>query len=161
MATLVGNFNNSALSGSGQNIRFSNGVLYDTDGGVNAQNTDLFQISLANGYASQVGTIADFPGLCLENSGQIMYGAGIQLGAASTVNQDLVGINLSSAQPGSSADLGYALLTGNFPINYNFSAPGDYSVPGMPLQTTPEPGVVSSFMIGGGLLLGLKRRLRR
>jgi len=49
----VGNFNNSVIGNSGQNIRFGyDGNLYDTDGGVNAQNTDLFQISTITGAAT-------------------------------------------------------------------------------------------------------------
>ncbi|MGA2244734.1 MAG: hypothetical protein ABSH48_07040 [Verrucomicrobiota bacterium] len=167
-ATLVGDFNNSLLNNNGQNIRFApNGNLYDTDGGVNALNTDLFQISLANGQASLAGVINGFPGLCLENSGQVMYGVGIQIGAASTVVQDLVGIDLASVQPGglnpdgSIAALSYVELTGNFPDNYNFTAPDNYTVPGMPVTPAPEPGALSSFLAGAALLLVLNRRPRR
>ena len=93
----MGSFNNSAIGNSGQNIRFgSDGNLYDTDGGVSATNTDLFQISTVNGQATLMGVVTNFPGLCLENSGSQMYGVGIQLGSASSLFQDLVGIDLSS-----------------------------------------------------------------
>jgi hypothetical protein len=169
-AALVGAFNNSLLGNSGQNIRFAaNGNLYDTDGGVNTFNTDLFQISLANGTASTVGVIANFPGLCLENSGQIMYGVGIQLNAASTLVQDLVGIDLASIQPGgtnadgSIAKINYTLVTGNFPNNYNFSASDTYTVPGTPVSSvpensitpTPEPSVMGLSFVSGMALLVL------
>jgi hypothetical protein len=167
-ASLVGNFNNSLLNGSGQNIRFAaDGNLYDTDGGVNALNTDLFQISLANGYASTVGVINGFPGLCLENAGQVMYGVGIQINAASTLAQDLVGIDLASALPGGTnadgtiASINYVTVTGNFPNNYNFSASGDYTVPGTPVVPAPEPGVAASFVAGVILLLALNHRNQR
>ncbi|HUC85384.1 MAG TPA: hypothetical protein VL970_09350 [Candidatus Acidoferrales bacterium] len=166
VATLVGDFgNNSPLTGYGQNIRFAaNGELYDTDGGVDAQNTDLFQINLATGAASLAGEIVGFPGLCLENSGQVMYGVGIQLGAASTVVQDLVGIDLGSIEPGgTNADgsigtLSYTEVTGDFPNNYNFTASGDYTVPGMPVTPAPEPGVLGSFVAGTMLLLVFHQR---
>jgi len=169
-ASLVGNFNNSLLSSSGQNIRFAaDGNLYDTDGGLNANNTDLFQISLANGMATTVGVINSFPGLCLENSGQVMYGVGIQLGSASTLVQDLIGIDLGSIRPGgtntdgSIASINYALVTGNFPNNYNFSAAGNFIVPGMPssLAPAPEPNVLwLSLVSGATLLVSLNRRGR-
>jgi hypothetical protein len=158
-ASLVGNFNNSLLGNSGQNIRFAaDGNLYDTDGGVNALNTDLFQISVANGAATTVGVINNLPGLCLENSGQMMYGVGIQLNAASTLVQDLVGIDLGSIQPGgtapdgSVASINYVLVTGNFPNNYNFSASDDFTVPGTPITPAPEPGVMC-FSFAGGIAL--------
>jgi len=167
-AALVGNFNNPLLNNVGQNIRFAaDGNLYDTDGGVNAINTDLFQISLANGLASTVGVITNFPGLCLENSGRIMYGVGIQLNAATTLVQDLVGVDLGSIQPGgtnadgSIAALHYVTVTSDFPNNYNFSAGDDFSVPGMPVLPAPEPGVLSSLLAGATLLLALNRRHRR
>jgi hypothetical protein len=154
-ATLVGNFNNSLLGNSGQNIRFaSDGNLYDTDGGVNAQNTDLFQISTFNGMATTMGVVTNFPGLCLENSGQQMYGVGITLGAASSLVQDLVGIDLSSLTPGgtnadgSTADITYNLLTSNFPNNYNFSASDLFVVP------VPEPNVIILSFLSGMILLG-------
>jgi len=154
-ATLVGNFNNSLLGNSGQNIRFaSDGNLYDTDGGVNAQNTDLFQISTFNGMATTMGVVTNFPGLCLENSGQQMYGVGITLGAASTLVQDLVGIDLSSLTPGgtnadgSTVDITYNLLTSDFPNNYNFSASDLFVVP------VPEPNAIILSFLGGMILLG-------
>ena len=167
-ASLVGNFNNNLLGYSGQNIRFAaDGNLYDTDGGVNANNTDLFLISTVNGAAATIGVITNIPGLCLENSGQTMYGTGIQLGAASTVVQDLVGIDFSSFQPGgtnldgSIADINYALVTGNFPNNYNFSASDTFIVPGTPLAPVPEPRTIWLSMISGMLLLARKRGSRR
>ena len=167
-ASLVGNFNNNLLGNSGQNIRFAaDGNLYDTDGGVNANNTDLFLISTVNGAAATIGVITNIPGLCLENSGQTMYGTGIQLGAASTVVQDLVGIDFSSFQPGgtnldgSIADINYALVTGNFPNNYNFSASDTFIVPGTPLAPVPEPRTIWLSMISGMLLLARKRGSRR
>jgi hypothetical protein len=168
-ASLVGNFNNSLLGNSGQNIRFAaDGDLYDTDGGVDANNTDLFRISTVNGAATTMGVITNLPGLCLENSGQIMYGVGIQLGSASTLVQDLVGIDLGSVQPGgtnldgSTADINYALVTGDFPNNYNFSAsdnftvPGTPVIPGTPITPVPEPGALWLSIISGMFLLGMR-----
>ena len=164
-ATLVGDFDNSQLNNAGQNIRFAaDGNLYDTDGGVDAMNTDLFQISLANGYATTEGVITNFPGLCLENAGQIMYGAGIQLGSASTLVQDLMGIDLTSLVPGginpngSIADINYVLVTTNFPNNYNFSSPFNYIVPGTPIYPAPEPGVSLSFVVGAIMLVVFNQR---
>ncbi len=162
LATLVGSFNNSAIGNSGQNIRFgSDGNLYDTDGGVSANNTDLFQISAVNGQATLMGVVTNFPGLCLENSGSQMYGVGIQLGSASSLFQDLVGIDLSSLKPGgtnsngSPLDASYNLLTANFPNNYNFSSANLFIVP------APEPGVVSLSILGGTLFLMISHsRLR-
>ena len=169
-ASLVGSFNSNLLGSSGQNIRFAaDGNLYDTDGGLNANNTDLFQISLANGTATTVGVINSFPGLCLENAGQMMYGVGIQLGSASTLVQDLVGIDLGSIQPGGTnadgtiASINYALVTGNFPNNYNFSAADNFIVPGTPnsLIPAPEPSVMwLSLVSGATLLVSLNRRSR-
>jgi hypothetical protein len=163
-ASLVGNFNNSLIGNSGQNIRFAaDGNLYDTDGGVNANNTDLFRISTANGAAFTMGVITNIPGLCLENSGQVMYGTGIQLGAASTVVQDLIGIDLGSIPPGgtnldgSIADINYALVTGNFPNNYNFSASDTFTVPGTPITPVPEPSAIWLSTISGLLLLAMRR----
>src|SRR5208282_3471328 len=150
LATLVGSFNNSAIGSSGQNIRFgSDGNLYDTDGGVSATNTDLFQISTVNGQATLMGVVTNFPGLCLENAGSQMYGVGIQLGSASSLVQDLVGIDLSSLKPGgtnsngSPLDVSYNLLTANFPNNYNFSSADTFIVP------APEPSTVSLSILGG------------
>jgi len=167
-ATLIGNFNNGLIGNSGQNIRFAaNGQLYDTDGGVSANNTDLFQISLVNGSATTVGVINSFPGLCLENSGSTMYGVGIQLGQAGTLYQDLVGIDLASAQPGgtnadgSIASINYVMVTGNFPNNYNFSASATYTVPGTPVVPAPEPSVGVSFLAGAALLVFINQRKRR
>ena len=166
-ASLVGNFNNGLIGNSGQNIRFAaDGNLYDTDGGVSANNTDLFQISLLNGTATTLGVITNIPGLCLENSGQVMYGVGIQLGAASTLVQDLIGIDLGSVLPvgtnldGSIADLNYTLVTGNFPNNYNFSASDTFTVPGTPVTPVPEPGTIWLSLISGLFLLGRMHRLR-
>ena len=161
-ASLVGNFNNSLIGNSGQNIRFAaDGNLYDTDGGVSANNTDFFQISTFNGSATLMGVITNFPGLCLENSGNQMYGVGIQLGAASTLQQDLVGIDLSSLQvggtnaDGTANDINYHLLTANFPNNFNFSSPNSFVVP------TPEPGTTVISIVGGSLFLLLIHRNRR
>jgi hypothetical protein len=163
-ASFIGNFNNSLLGNSGQNIRFAaDGNLYDTDGGVSANDTDLFRISTVNGVATTMGVITNIPGLCLENSGQVMYGTGIQLGAASTLVQDLIGIDLGSIQPGgtnldgSIADLNYVLVTGNFPNNYNFSASDTFTVPGTPITPVPEPGVIWISFISGMFLLGMRR----
>ena len=163
-ASFVGNFNNSLIGNSGQNIRFAaDGNLYDTDGGVSANDTDLFRISTVNGAASTMGVITNIPGLCLENSGDVMYGTGIQLGAANTLVQDLIGIDLGSVQPGgtnldgSIADLNYVLVTGNFPNNYNFSASGTFTVPGTPITPVPEPGVIWISFISGMFLLGMRR----
>jgi len=161
-ATLIGSFNNSILGSSGQNIRFaSDGNLYDTDGGVNAKNTDLFQISTANGSAALVGVVTNFPGLCLENSGSQMYGAGITLGSASSLVQDLVGIDLSSLKPGgtnldgSPLDVSYDLLTANFPNNYNFSSANLFIVP------APEPSSISLSILGGAIFLMISRSRMR
>jgi len=161
-ATLIGSFNNGILGSSGQNIRFAaDGNLYDTDGGVNAQNTDLFQISTADGRATLVGVVTNFPGLCLENAGSQMYGAGIQLGSASSLVQDLVGIDLSSLRiggtnfDGSPLDVSYNLLTANFPNNYNFSSANLFIVP------APEPSSISLSILGGTIFLLLGRSRRR
>ncbi|MGO8837883.1 MAG: hypothetical protein ACLQAH_04005 [Limisphaerales bacterium] len=164
IATLVGSFNNSVIGNSGQNIRFGyDGMLYDTDGGVDATSTHLFQISTATGAATLMGTIINFPGLCLENAGAQMYGVGIQLGAASTLVQSLVGIDLNTMVPGgtnpdgSAVNLGYELLTSNFPNNYNFSSSDLYVVPGSILPA-PEPGVTLLSITGGVLLLFISRK---
>jgi hypothetical protein len=164
-ATLVGNFNNSLLGNSGQNIRFAaDGNLYDTDGGVDAENTDLFQISTLTGAATTMGVITNIPGLCLENSGDVMYGTGIQLGAATTLVQDLIGIDLSSLQPGgtnldgSIADIHYALVTGDFPNNYNFSASDNFTVPGTP---APEPSSILLSFVSGMIFLVMRNRHAR
>jgi len=155
-ASLVGNFNNSLLGGSGQNIRFGvNGNLYDTDGGGSALNTDLFQISLLNGAASTVGVIPNIPGVCLANAGQIMYGVGIQLGSASTVLPELIGIDLGSIPPGgtnadgSLAHLGVTVVANSFLNNYNFSGATTYAIPGTPVSPVPEPGTVGLALAGG------------
>lgn len=157
-ATLVGSFNNSAIGNSGQNIRFgADGNLYDTDGGVNANNTQLFQISTVNGQATLMGVVTNFPGLCLENAGSQMYGVGIQLGSASSLFQDLVGIDLSSLSPGgtnsdgSPLDVSYDLLTANFPNNYNFSSANLFIVP------APEPSTISLSILGGTIFLMISR----
>ncbi|MGH7994680.1 MAG: hypothetical protein ACREDQ_14250, partial [Limisphaerales bacterium] len=159
LASLVGNFNNSAIGNSGQNIRFgSDGNLYDTDGGVSANNTDLFQISMVNGHATLMGVVTNFPGLCLENAGSQMYGVGIQLGSASSLFQDLVGIDLSSLRPGgtnldcSPLDVSYNLLTANFPNNYNFSSANSFIVP------APEPSTVAVSILGGMLFLMISHK---
>jgi len=161
-ATLVGDFNNSAIGSSGQNIRFgSDGNLYDTDGGVNATNTDLFKISTVNGRATFMGVVTNFPGLTLENSGSEMYGVGIQLGSASTLYQDLVGIDLSSLKAGgtnsngSPFDISYNLLTPNFPNNYNFSSADLFVVP------APEPNSLTLSIMGGAIFLMISRSRMR
>jgi hypothetical protein len=165
-ATLIGNFNNSLIGNSGQNIRFAaDGSLYDTDGGVSASDTDLFRISTNTGAASTMGVITNIPGLCLENSGDVMYGTGIQLGSANTLVQDLIGIDLASVQPGgtnldgSIADLNYVLVTGNFPNNFNFSASDTFTVPGTPVTPVPEPGVLGLSLLSGMFIL-LRMRIR-
>jgi hypothetical protein len=165
-ASLVGNFDNSLLGNSGQNIRFAaDGNLYDTDGGGSAVNTDLFQISLANGMASTLGVIPNIPGMCLGNAGQIMYGVGIQLGSASTLVQGMIGIDLSSIQPGGTnadgtlATIGVVVVANNFPNNINFSGSSSYDVPGTPISSVPEPGVMALGLLGGsGVWVAAKRR---
>jgi hypothetical protein len=160
-ASMVGSFDNSLLGNSGQNIRFAaDGNLYDTDGGGSAVNTDLFHISLANGEASTLGVIPNIPGMCLGNSGQIMYGVGIQLGSAATLVQGLIGIDLSSIQPGGTnangtlATIGVVVVANDFPNNYNFSGSSSCDVPGTPVSSVPEPGVVALGILGGfGMLL--------
>ena len=153
-ATLVGAFDDSAIGNSGQNIRFgSDGFLYDTDGGVSANNTQLFRISTVNGQATLVGVITNFPGMCLENAGSQLYGVGIQLGAASSLMQDLVGIDLSSLvlggtnANGSPVDIRYNLLTADFPNNFNISSADTFIVP------APEPDSISLSIMGGLMLL--------
>jgi hypothetical protein len=157
-ATLIGNFANSLINNSGQNIRFAyDGNLYDTDGGVNATNTDLFQISTVNGAATLMGVVTNFPGLTLENSGSQMYGVGIQLGSTSKLVQDLVGIDLSTLKPGgtnangSPLDIGYQLLTPNFPNNYNFSSASSFIV------SVPEPNAILFSLMGAAIFLAMNR----
>jgi hypothetical protein len=163
-ATLVGSFNNSIIGNSGQNIRFGyDGNLYDTDGGVNATDTHLFQISTVTGAATLVGTVTNFPGLCLENAGTQMYGVGIQLGAASTLRQNLLGIDLNTIRPGgtnvdgSTVIIGYQLLTSNFPNNFNFSSADLFVVPGSILPV-PEPSPFLLSITGGVIFLLLSRK---
>ncbi|MGO9586668.1 MAG: hypothetical protein ACLP2Y_10785 [Limisphaerales bacterium] len=167
IATLVGNFNNSVIGNSGQNIRFGyDGNLYDTDGGVNATSTHLFQISTATGAATLMGTVTNFPGLCLENAGSQMYGVGIQLGAASSPMQNLLGIDLNTTQAGgtnsdgSTLDIGYQLLTSNFPDNFNFSSSDLYVVPGSILPA-PEPSAFLVSITGGMILLLVSHKRSR
>jgi hypothetical protein len=164
IATLVGTFNNSIIGNSGQNIRFGyDGNLYDTDGGVNAASTHLFQISTVNEAATLMGTVTNFPGLCLENAGSQMYGVGIQLGAASSLMQNLLGIDLNTIRPGgtnldgSTVDIGYQLLTSNFPNNYNFSSADLYVVPGSILPV-PEPSAFLLSITGGVIFLLISRK---
>ena len=164
IATLVGSFNNSVIGNSGQNIRFGyDGNLYDTDGGVNATSTHLFQISMVTGVATLTGTVTNFPGLCLENAGSQMYGVGIQLGAASSPMQDLLGIDLNTIRPGgtnldgSTLDIGYQLLTSNFPNNFNFSSADLFVVPGSILPV-PEPSSVVLSITGGVIFLLISRK---
>ncbi|MGA2178935.1 MAG: hypothetical protein ABSH15_05060 [Verrucomicrobiota bacterium] len=159
IATLVGSFNNSVIGNSGQNIRFGyDGNLYDTDGGVNATSTHLFQISTVTGAATLMGTVTNFPGLCLENAGSQMYGVGIQLGAASSLMQNLLGIDLNTIQPGgtnldgSTLNISYQLLTSNFPNNFNFSSEDLFVVPGSILPV-PEPSAFLLSIAGGVILL--------
>jgi len=158
-ATLIGNFNNSLINNSGQNIRFAyDGNLYDTDGGVNATNTDLFRISMVNGAATLMGVVTNFPGLTLENSGSQMYGVGIQLGSTSKLVQDLVGIDLSTLKPGgtnangSPLDIGYQLLTPSFPNNYNFSSSATFIV------SVPEPNAIVCSLMGAAIFLAMNRK---
>jgi hypothetical protein len=167
VATLVGTFNNSVIGNSGQNIRFGyDGNLYDTDGGVNATSTHLFQISTITGAATLVGTVTNFPGLCLENAGSQMYGVGIQLGAASTLMQNLLGIDLNTIVPGgtnsdgSTINISYQLLTSNFPNNFNISSADLFVVPGSILPV-PEPNAFLLSITGGvTLLLVSHKRIR-
>jgi hypothetical protein len=164
IATLVGSFNNSVIGNSGQNIRFGyDGNLYDTDGGVNATSTHLFQISMVTGVATLTGTVTNFPGLCLENAGSQMYGVGIQLGAASSPMQDLLGIDLNTIRPGgtnldgSTLDIGYQQLTSNFPNNFNISSADLFVVPGSILPV-PEPNTVVLSITGGVIFLLISRK---
>lgn len=164
VATLVGTFNNSIIGNSGQNIRFGyDGNLYDTDGGVNATSTHLFQISMVNGAATLMGTVTNFPGLCLENAGSQMYGVGIQLGAASSLMQNLLGIDLNTVVPGgtnldgSTVNISYQLLTSNFPNNYNFSSADLYVVPGSILPV-PEPSAFLLSITSGVIFLLISRK---
>jgi hypothetical protein len=164
VATLVGTFNNSIIGNSGQNIRFGyDGNLYDTDGGVNATSTHLFQISTVNGAATLMGTVTNFPGLCLENAGSQMYGVGIQLGAASSLMQNLLGIDLNTIQSGgtnldgSTVDISYQLLTSNFPNNFNFSSADLFVVPGSILPV-PEPSPFLLTITGGVIFLLISRK---
>ena len=164
VATLVGTFNNSIIGNSGQNIRFGyDGNLYDTDGGVNATSTHLFQISTVNGAATLMGTVTNFPGLCLENAGSQMYGVGIQLGAASSLMQNLLGIDLNTIQSGgtnldgSTVNISYQLLTSNFPNNFNFSSADLYVVPGSILPV-PEPSAFLLSITGGVIFLLISRK---
>ena len=164
IATLVGSFNNSVIGNSGQNIRFGyDGNLYDTDGGVNATSTHLFQISMVTGVATLTGTVTNFPGLCLENAGSQMYGVGIQLGAASSPMQDLLGIDLNTIRPGgtnldgSTLDIGYLLLTSNLPNNFNNSSADLFVVPGSILPV-PEPNTVVLSITGGVIFLLISRK---
>jgi hypothetical protein len=164
VATLVGTFNNSIIGNSGQNIRFGyDGNLYDTDGGVNATSTHLFQINTVNGAATLMGTVTNFPGLCLENAGSQMYGVGIQLGAASSLMQNLLGIDLNTVVPGgtnsdgSTVNIGYQLLTSNFPNNFNFSSVDLFVVPGSILPM-PEPSAFLLSITGGVILLLISRK---
>jgi hypothetical protein len=164
VASLVGNFNNSVIGNSGQNIRFGyDGKLYDTDGGVNATSTHLFQISTFTGAATLMGTVTNFPGLCLENAGSQMYGVGIQLGAASSPRQNLLGIDLNTIRPGgtnldgSTVNIGCQLLTSNFPNNFNFSSANLFIVPGSILPV-PEPSGLSLSIAGGVILLLISRK---
>jgi hypothetical protein len=165
-ATLVGNFNNSLLAGAGQNIRFGmDGFLYNTDGGVNPTDTHLFRLSLTTGAASTMGVITNFPGLCLENAGGMMYGVGIQLGSASSLQQNLLAIDYSSLMPGgtnsdgSIANVGYYLVSPNFPNNYNFTSSNTFVVPGSPI---PEPTTAAIVLAGFAWMLLLRRsRARR
>jgi len=75
--------------------------------------------------------------------------------------------DISSAEPGgtnadgSIAGIGYNLVTGNFPNNYNFSSPDNYMVAGTPIVPTPEPSVTCLAMVGGlGLPMTVNRRRR-
>jgi len=53
--------NNSIIRQFGQISAFGyDGNLYDTDGGVNATSTHLFQISTVNGAATLMGTVTNF-----------------------------------------------------------------------------------------------------
>jgi hypothetical protein len=159
IATLVGSFNNSVIGNSGQNIRFGyDGNLYDTDGGVNASSTHMFQISTVTGAATLMGTVTNFPGLCLENAGSQMYGVGIQLGAASSLMQNLLGIDLNTVvsggtnSDGTTVNIGYELLTSNFPNNFNISSADLFVVPGSILPV-PEPSAFLLSIAGGVILL--------
>ena len=164
IATLMGNFNNGIIGNSGQNIRFVyDGNLYDTDGGVNATSTHLFQISTVTGAATLMGTVTNFPGLCLENAGSQMYGVDIQLGAASSLMQNLLGIDLNTVVPGgmnldgSTVNISYQLLTSNFPNNFNFSSADLYVVPGSILPV-PEPSAFLLSITGGVIFLLISRK---
>jgi len=130
---------------------------------VNATSTHLFQISMVNGAATLMGTVINFPGLCLKNAGSQMYGVGIQLGAASSPMQDLLGIDLNTLRPGgtnldgSTLDIGYQLLTSNFPNNFNISSADLFVVPGSILPV-PEPNTVVLSITGGVIFLLISRK---
>ena len=167
IATLVGSFNNSVIGNSGQNIRFGyDGELYDTDGGVNATSTHFFQINTVTGTATLMGTVTNFPGLCLENAGSQMYGVGIQLGAAYSPMQNLLGIDLNTLVPGgtnsdgTTVNIGYELLTSNFPNNFNISSADLFVVPGSILPA-PEPSAFLLSITGGVILLLISHKRMR
>ena len=144
-ATFIGNFNNSLLGNSGQNIRFAaNGCLYDTDGGVYSDKSCLYQLDLVSGAATCVGVVNSLGGLMLENSGSMMYGAGVQIGSASLVAQALIGIQLDTLVPNSPDNpVGFSLLTTDFPINFNFSSESTFDV--------PEPRTTGILAVGATL----------
>jgi hypothetical protein len=80
--------------------------------------------------------------------------------------QNLLGIDLNTIVPGgtnpdgSTVNIGYQLLTSNFPNNFNFSAADLFVVPGSILPV-PEPGAFSLSIAGGVLLLAISnKRLR-
>jgi hypothetical protein len=88
---------------------------------------------------------------------------GIQLGAASSPMQDLLGIDLNTIRPGgtnldgSTLDIGYQLLTSNFPNNFNFSSADLFVVPGSILPV-PEPSAVVLSITGGVIFLLISRK---
>ena len=112
-----------------------------------------------------MGTVTNFPGLCLENAGSQMYGVGIQLGAVSTLMQNLLGIDLNSIRPGgtnldgSTVNISYQLLTSNFPNNFNFSSADLFVVPGSILPVpAPEPSPFLLTITGGVIFLLTSRK---
>jgi hypothetical protein len=95
-----------------------------------------------------------------------MYGVGIQLGAVSTLMQNLLGIDLNTIRPGgtnldgSTVNISYQLLTSNFPNNFNFSSADLFVVPGSILpEPVPEPAVILHTIMGGVIfrLMSCKR----
>jgi hypothetical protein len=51
------------------------------------------------------------------------------------------------------------VVANNFPNNINFSGSSSYDVPGTPISSVPEPGVMALGLLGGsGVWVAAKRR---